>query len=322
MRRTPFLVRPKVKKTLDELLDLDIIEPVQGPTEWVSAPVYVPKHGNPDDLRLCVDMRRVNETILRTRHPIPTIDELLIDMNGATVFSKLDLKWGFHQIELDTESRHLTTFVTHEDLFRYKKMLFGVNCAPEIYQLTLQQVLHDCEGVRVIADDIIVFGSNVKEHDVRLEKVLATLYSRNLALNPDKCKFGKEKLVFMRHVLSKDGIQPTGERVKVVNEAKRPETVNEVRSFLGLVNYCGRFINNLSTIEEPLRRLTRKNVSWVWESEQERSFQELKKRLACSTSMAYFNPAAYTQVIVDASPVGLGAILVQKQGDGCFKPVI
>ena len=178
--------------------------------------------------------------------------------------------------------------------------------------------------MRVIADDIglIVFGSNVKEHDVRLEKVLATLCSRNLTLNPDKCKFGMEKLIFMRHVLSKDGIQPTGERVKAVNEAKRPETVNEVRSFLVLVNYWGRFINNLSTIEEPLRRLARKNVNWTWEREQERSFQELKKRLTCSTSMAYFNPAAYIQVIVDASLVGLGAILVQKQGDGCFKPII
>ena len=138
-------------------------------------------------------------------------------------------------------------------------------------------MLHDCEGVRVIADDIIVFGSNVKEHDVKLEKVLATLCSRNLTLNPDKCKFGMEKLIFMGHVLSKDGIQPIGRRVKAVNEAKRPETVNEVRSFLGLVNYCGRFINNLSTIEEPLRRLTRKNVNWAWGSEQERSFQELKR---------------------------------------------
>ena len=322
MRRIPFLVRPNVKKTLDELLALDIIEPVQGPTEWVSAPVFVPKHGNTDDLRLCVDMRRVNQAILRTRHPIPTIDELLIDMNGATVFSKLDLKWGFHQIELDEGSRHLTTFVTHNGLFRYKRLLFGVNCAPEIYQHTLQQVLQDCEGVRVIADDIIIFGSTVKEHDARLEKVLATLCSRNLTLNPEKCKFGMEKLIFMGHVLSKNGIEPTDEKVKAVNEAKRPENVSEVRSFLGLVNYCGRYINNLSTIEEPLRRLTRKNVIWQWGNEQECSFQELKKRLTCATSMAYFNPTAHTQVIVDASPVGLGAILVQKQGDGCFKPVI
>ena len=160
-----------------------------------------------------MDMRRVNEVILRTRHPIPTIYELLIDMNGVTVFSKLDLKWGFHQIELDTESRDLTTFVTNEGLFRYKGLLFRVNCAPEIYQHTLQKVLHDCEGVRVIVDDIIVFGSNVKEHDVNLKKVLATLCSRNLTLNRDKCKFGMEKLIFMGHVLSKDGIQPTGERV-------------------------------------------------------------------------------------------------------------
>lgn len=205
MRRIPFNIRGKVEKTLEELLDLDIIESVQGPTEWVSAPVFVPKPGPNGDLRLCVDMRRVNEAILRTRHPIPTIDELLLDINGAIVFSKLDLKWGFHQIELDKESRYLTTFVTHKGLYRYKQLLFGVNCAPEVYQHTLQQVMQDCEGVRVIADELIVYGTNVSEHDSRLEKVLETLCNRNLTLNPDKCRFGMEKLVFMGHVLSKNG---------------------------------------------------------------------------------------------------------------------
>lgn len=131
----------------------------------------------------------------------------------------------------------------------------------------------------MLADDIIVYGTNVKEHDKRLEKVLATLCSRNLTLNPDKCKFGMEKLVFMGHVLSKRGIEPTDDKVRAVNEAKKPKNVNEVRSFLGLVNYCGRFINNLSTVEEPLRRLTRKNVIWHWGSEQEHSFRELKRDL-------------------------------------------
>ena len=315
-------LRAQAEKTINELLELDIIEPVQGPTEWVSTPIFVPKPGNPNELRLCLDMRRVNEAILRTRHPIPTIDELLIEMNGSVVFSKLDLKWGFHQIELDPESRYLTTFVTHKGLFRYKRLLFGVNCAPEHYQHILQQVLQHCEGTRVLYDDIIVFGANIEEHDTRLEKVLKTLCDRNLTLNPSKCKFGMKKLVFMGHVLSKNGIEPTDDKVRAINGAKRPQNVNEVRSFLGLVNYCGRFINNLSTVEEPLRRLTRKSVRWHWGKEQEHSFKELKRRLVSAESMAYFNPALQTQVIVDASPVGLGAILVQKQDNGCFKPVI
>ena len=179
MRRIPFNLRKSVDKTLDDLLSQDIIEPVQGPTTWVSAPVFVPKPGTENELRLCVDMRRVSEAILRAKYTMPTIDEILTDMNGATVFSKLDLKWGFHQIELDVNSRHLTTFVTHKGLFRYEWLMFGVSSAPEEYQKIVQQVLRNCEGTNVIADDIIVHGPDVQTHDRRLEKVLATLCDRN-----------------------------------------------------------------------------------------------------------------------------------------------
>ena len=179
--------------------------------------------------------------------------------------------------------------------------------------INIVQVLQNCEGTRVIADDIVVYGSNVKEHDERLGKVLATLSDRNLTLNPNKRNFGIEELNFMGHISSKDGIKITKERVKAIQDAKKPENVSEVRSFLGLVNFCGRYIKNLASIEEPLRRLTRKRVSWYWGPEQEKSFQELKYRLTSSESMAYYNQNAITQVIADASPVGLGAILAQKQ---------
>jgi len=322
IRRVPFNLRQGIEEKLDELQDLDIIEPVEGPTSWVSAPVAVPKSGNLNDIRLCLDMRRVNEAILRTRHPIPTIDELLLDMNGAQIFSKLDLKWGFHQIELAPESRHITTFVTHKGLFRYKRLMFGVSCAPEEYQNILQQVLQGCEGVKVIADDIIVYGSNEEEHRQRLEKVLGTLCHRNLTLNPKKCEFGMDKLVFMGHVLSKNGIGPSNTKVEAVEKAKRPETSAEVKSFLGLVGYCGRYIDNLATREEPLRMLTHSNQPWVWSTEQEDAFNDMKKQLTCAETMAYFDVKARTQVIVDASPVGLDAILSRQQSDECFKPVM
>ena len=130
VRRIPFGLRERVDKKLDELLELDIIEEVpDGPSGWISPLVVVPKAGG--DVRVCVDMRRANEVIIRERHRIPTVEELLHDLNGSTVFSKIDLKWGFHQILLSEDSRHITTFVTHRGLYRYKRLMFGVASGPE-----------------------------------------------------------------------------------------------------------------------------------------------------------------------------------------------
>lgn len=130
-RRIPFSLRGKLEKKLEELVNKDVIEPVEGPTPWVSPVVIVPKPSG--DIRLCVDMRRANTAVLRERHPIPTIDEVLQAMNGSTIFTKLDLKWGFHQIELEEDSRAITCFCTHKGLFRYKRLMFGISSAPELY---------------------------------------------------------------------------------------------------------------------------------------------------------------------------------------------
>ena len=132
IRRTPFSLRSKVEEKIKELVDLDIIEPVQGPTPWVNPVVVVPKPGR--DIRLCIDMRRANEAIRRARHPIPTVDEITHSMNGSKIFSKLYPKWGYHQLELSPESREITTVVTHCGLFQYKRLFFGVNSASEQYQ--------------------------------------------------------------------------------------------------------------------------------------------------------------------------------------------
>ena len=129
MRRVPFSVKDKVTAKVNEPLEKDIIEKVEGPTVWVSPVVVVPK--SPGDIRLCVDMRRANEALTRERLPIPTIDEVLDSLNGSGVFSRLDLRWGFHQIELDSESRDITAFASHDGIFRFKRLSFGVNAAPE-----------------------------------------------------------------------------------------------------------------------------------------------------------------------------------------------
>ena len=131
---------------MNELLAKDIIKEVSyNPTEWVLPLVVVLKTGG--DSQICVDTHKANSAIERGRHPIPTIEEVLYDLNGSTVFSKLDLKWGFHQVELDERSREMTTFVTHRGLYRYKRLMFGVTSAPEKYQKIVADVLHACEGV-------------------------------------------------------------------------------------------------------------------------------------------------------------------------------
>ena len=210
LRPPPYGLRDKIEQKLKELVDCDVIEPVEGPTPWVSPVVVVPKPSG--DIRLCVDMRKANEAIVRERHPIPTVDDILYQLNGSKVFSKLDLKWGFHQIELEQQSRVITTFITHKGLYRYKRLMFGISSAPELYQHTIQQVLAGCEGAYNIRDDIIIHGRTVEEHDSRLQKTIECICDKGLTLNPEKCVFRMPQLTFMGYLLSRKGIGPTVKR--------------------------------------------------------------------------------------------------------------
>ena len=191
-RKIPFKMREKVESKLKELEDLEVIEKLEGPTPWVSALVPIPKSNN--DIRLCVDMRCANKAIQRERFPLPNIDETLEQMNGASVFSKLDLAQAFHQVELESDSRYITTFATNNGLYRYKRLFFGVNSAPETYQRIIQQVIQDIPGCKNIIDDIIIYASNQLEHDKILRMLLTRLREKGLTLNRNKCEFNKSEL--------------------------------------------------------------------------------------------------------------------------------
>ena len=246
-RYIPFHLRRKVDAKLDELLKADIIEPAPTtPLTWVSPLVVIPKADG--DIRVCVDMRQANAAIQRERYPVPSTDELLHELNGSKVFSKLDLKWGFHQIPLSEDSRAVTSFVTHRGIFQYKHLMFGVSSAPEQYQCIIRDVLRSCEGVVNIADDIIVHRADMEEHDRRLFAVLERLCEVGLTLNSKKCAFRTTSLVFYGHRLTSDGVQPSEEKVATVRNALPPMNASEVRSFMGLVQYCSRFISILAVI--------------------------------------------------------------------------
>ena len=160
---------------------MGITEPVEGPAPWVNPVVIVPK--NNGEIRLCVDMRQANQAIMRRRYPIPTIDEVLHTMNGFKVFSKLDLKWGYQQnLELSPESREITTFVTPDGLFQYKRLLFGVCSASEQNQHEIASALTGIEGVENISDDIVVHGPDTETHNRRLHLTIEGLLECGLNL--------------------------------------------------------------------------------------------------------------------------------------------
>ncbi|XP_022788129.1 uncharacterized protein LOC111328046 [Stylophora pistillata] len=267
VRRIPFGVREKVERKLDELLENGIIEEVpEGPTGWVSPLVVIPKADG--DIRICVDMRCANQAIVRERQPIPTIEEVLQDLYGSTVFSRVDLRWGFYQILLAEESRHVTKFVTHRGLYRYTRLMFGVTSAPEKYQQIIRDVLRGCEGVANIADDLIIHGRGEEQHDKRLLAVLDRLRETGLTLNKDKCEFILPRLKFFGLEVTQTGIEPSEEKVAEIRQAGPPQNVSEARSFHGLAQFVSKFVPDLSSIAERIQRLTHKNAEFKWGKEQ------------------------------------------------------
>ena len=259
-RRVPFNLRGKSRDKTTELLDMGIIEPVEGPAPWVNSVVIVPKDNG--DIRLCVDMTQANQAIMRRRYPIPTVDEVLHTMKGSKVFSKLDLKWGYNQLELSPESREITTFATPDGLFRYKSLLFGVCSASEQYQHKIASALAGIEGVENISDDIVVHGPDTETHNRRLHQTIERLQECGLTLNAEKSLFNTDRLVFMGMLLSEKGIGPTADRVKAVLEVEEPKSAADVRSFLGLANYSSRFIPHFATLSEPIRSTSLPDGPW------------------------------------------------------------
>ena len=243
---------------------------------------------------------------------MPILDDLISDLNGSTVFSKLDLSNAYHQLELDEASRHVTTFTTHAGIRRYNCLLFGVNAAAEIFQNTISKILSDIPGVRNLSDDIIVFGKTQAEHDSSLQATLKRLEERGVKLNKGKCKFSVHELTFFGHVFGAEGMKADPKKIDTIVSCEAPKNVNEIRSFLGMAQYVARFIPDFASRTEPLRRLTRKDAPWEWTQQEQDAFDNTKEALTSTQVMAYFNPAKQTEVFVDASPVGVDAILAQE----------
>lgn len=188
-------------------------------------------------------------------------------------------------------------------MFRYKRLMFGISCAPEIFQKIMEQILAGCRNVINYIDDIIIFGASSKDHDENLRAVLQVLKNRDIELNAGKCEFKVKKIMFLGHYLSNVGVSADPGKVHALETFRAPTSKEELKSFLGLANYIGKFIPDLSTQTDQLRQLTKEKVAYVWTETHEKAFRKVKKSLANPTTLGYFDPKKRTRVIADASPV-------------------
>ena len=317
-RRVPLPLMTKVKAELDRLKQLDVIVPVEDPTPWCAPMVVVPKSSG--QVRICVDLTKLNNAVLRERHLLPSVDHILGQMAGAKVFSKIDANSGFHQIPLSTCSQLLTTFITPYGRFAYKRLPFGISSGPELYQRVISRILEGLEGVVCLMDDIVVFADNQQLHDARLRAVLERIQKAGITLNRDKCVFSRDKIHFLGQIVGAAGVQADPDKVASIINMQAPRNVSELRRFLGMVNQLMKFVPNLTDKTEPLRKLLGQETEWMWTPAQSNSFQEIKKTLASRPVMALYNSVLDLKVTADASSYGLGAVLFQNE-DKEWRPI-
>ncbi len=309
-RREPIALRARIKKELSRLCDLGVLAPVSEPTSWVNQMVVQEKKDG--SLRICLDPRQLNNAIEVDRCTLPTLEEVLPQLNGATTFTKLDLRNGYWHVKLNEESSILTTFDTGHGKFRWLRLPFGLNISSFVFQQRLNLILGDLNGVVCVADDIIVYGKDVKEHDANLSRLLCKCAEVGVKLNKEKSEIRMKGIDFLGHRITSDGLQIHKSKVDGIMNMPKPTSKDEVRSLLGTVNYLTRFLPNLAHVIEPIGQLIQDRVKFIWGKEQEKAWKEVLKLITTAPVLAYYNPEEELILQCDASSRALGAVLLQR----------
>ncbi|KAK9065033.1 hypothetical protein SSX86_016416 [Deinandra increscens subsp. villosa] len=311
--KAPYRMAPlelqELKEQLQELLDRGFIRPSVSP--WGAPVLFVKKKDG--SMRLCIDYRELNRVTIRNKYPLPRIDDLFDQLQGAKYFSKIDLRSGYHQLRVRSEDIPKTAFRTRYGHYEFLVMPFGLTNAPAVFMDLMNRVFHDYldRCVVVFIDDILVYSKSKEAHEEDLRVVLGILREKKLFAKLSKCEFWLERVTFLGHVVSAKGIEVDPTKIEAITNWPRPSTVNEIRSFLGLAGYYRRFVEGFSSLASPLTQLVRKGVKFEWNEEREKCFEELKKRLVTAPILVLPEGTGGFEIYSDASKKGLGCVLMQ-----------
>ncbi|XP_073219665.1 uncharacterized protein [Cicer arietinum] len=300
----------ELKEQLQDLLDKGFIRPSSSP--WRAPILFVKKKDG--SMRLCVDYRPLNKVTVKNKYPLPHIDELFDQLQGAQCFSKIDLRSGYHQLKIKRDDITKKTFCTRYGHYEFQVMSFGLTNSLAAFMDLMNHVLKPFldQFVIVFIDDILVYSKSKEEHERPLRLVLQTLRDKQLYAKLSKCQFWMDNVVFLGHVVSKNGISVDPSKVEAVQNWPRPTTMKEIRSFHGLAGYYRRFVKDFSKIVSSLTRLTKKKVEFRRTDACEESFQKLKEYLTSSPILTLPIGGESYVVYCDASRVGLGCVLMQQ----------
>ncbi|KAL0560669.1 hypothetical protein IC582_001079 [Cucumis melo] len=312
--RAPYRMAPaelkELKVQLQELLDKGFIRPSVSP--WGAPVLFVKKKDG--SMRLCIDYRELNKVTVKNRCPLPRIDDLFDQLQGATVFSKIDLRSGYHQLRIKDGDVPKTAFRSRYGHYEFIVISFGLTNASAVFMDLMNRVFREFLDTFVIVfiDDILIYSKMEAEHEEHLRMVLQTLRDNKLYAKFSKCEFWLKQMSFLGHVVSKAGVSVDPAKIEAVTSWTRPSTVSEVRSFLGLAGYYRRFVENFSRIATPLTQLTRKGAPFFWSKTCEDSFQNLKQKLVTAPVLTVPDGSGSFVIYSDASKKGLGCVLMQE----------
>ncbi|GJZ12339.1 putative reverse transcriptase domain-containing protein [Tanacetum coccineum] len=301
-----------IKADEKSLMTFGLSETSLSHSPWGAPVLFVKKKDGA--MRMCIDYRELNKLTIKNRYPLPRIDDLFDQLQGACCFSKIDLRSGYHQLRVREEDIPKTAFRTRYGHFEFTVMPFGLTNAPTIFMDLMNRVCKPYldKFVIVFIDDILIYSKSEEEHEVHLKTILDLLKKEKLYAKFSKCEFWLQEVQFLGHVVNRDGIHVDPSKVESVKNWKTPESSTEIRSFLGLAGYYRRFIENFSKIAKPLTLLTQKNKTYVWGDEQDEAFRILKEKLCNAPVLALPDGPDDFVVYCDASKQGFGSVLMQR----------
>ena len=317
-RQVPFALKEALGKELDRMHKEGTLVKVDH-SAYASPVVPIIK---PDgSIRVCGDYKSTVNPNLDTKvYPLPVVEDCFAEMEGGVLFSKLDIKAAYNNLRLREQDQRLTTMNTHQGLYMWTRLPYGISSSSGIFQAVMDNMLQGMRGVTCRVDDILITGKDVHEHMEKVKEVIRRIKEAGFRCGWKKSEFLKDKVIYLGYEVSKEGVKPCRNKVETLMKAPYPTKLSELVSFLGAAQYYGRFLPQLSTLIEPLNRL-RTSKEWIFEKKQRECFDQLKQLLASDRVLTFYDPKKPLRVDCDASAHGIGAVLSHIDENGRDRPI-